>query len=45
MQIAANSDPENLSFRLINSISLASSSKNTGVTYRCNSSANGNNLS
>jgi hypothetical protein len=45
MQIAANSDPENLSLRLINPISLASSSKNTGVTYRCNYSANGNNSS
>ena len=45
MQIVAKSEPENLRFRFINPISLASSSKNTGVTYRCNYSANGNNSS
>ena len=45
MQIAAKFDPENLRFRFINPIPLASSSKNTGVTYRCNSYANGSNSS
>lgn len=39
--MVAKFNPENLRFRFINLISLASSSKNTGVTYRCNSSANG----
>lgn len=45
IQIVAKSEPENLCFRFINSMSLANSSKNAGVMYRCNSSANGCNSS